>query len=479
MVNRVLIRLKVVQMLYSYMLSRSEFKVETPIETSSPDRRYSFKAYSELLLLLLELSGYKVTANRQTPASVSGAVAGARFADTSVARFLAGNDDVRQIIKDFAARMPQFDAALPELAAKLKTTPAYRSLLKIKPKDATPGDEIEFWTSAVRTMVKFQPVIDALRTDGDYTIRGMEMGAKMLIETLNNYSDTRNLLTTCKNDLQRSLDRAYDLYHRLLWLPVEIVRADCQRLETNAAKFLPTEEDLHPDRRFADSRLAAAIEENPDMQAYIKQHPIAWSDDILLMQRLLNLVLDSQIYKDYMAAEGEKSLADESDLWRKLLKNVILPSDDIAETLESQSIFWNDDLEVMSSFALKSLRQLAADPQAPLLPEFKDEEDERFGSRLFDSVVTHREEYRALIDEFINTSKWDTERLALMDAVILLTAIAEAIDFPKIPLTVTANEYVEIANWYSTKRSGAFINGMFAAICEKLRVDGKIFKKFN
>ncbi|MDE6262075.1 MAG: hypothetical protein K2M09_02075, partial [Muribaculaceae bacterium] len=60
MVNRVLIRLKVVQMLYSYMLTRSEFKIEMPAETSSPDRRYSFKAYAELLLLILGLSGRRV-----------------------------------------------------------------------------------------------------------------------------------------------------------------------------------------------------------------------------------------------------------------------------------------------------------------------------------------------------------------------------------------------------------------------------------
>ncbi len=47
MVNRVLIRLKVVQLLYSYLLSKSEFKVEMPLETSSPDRRYAYVAYAE------------------------------------------------------------------------------------------------------------------------------------------------------------------------------------------------------------------------------------------------------------------------------------------------------------------------------------------------------------------------------------------------------------------------------------------------
>ena len=93
--------------------------------------------------------------------------------------------------------------------------------------------------------------------------------------------------------------------------------------------------------------------------------------------------------------------------------------------------------------------------------------------------MANGDEYRALIDEFINTKKWDADRVALMDTVILETALAEAIGFPNIPLTVTANEYVEIANWYSTSRSGAFVNGMLASISEKLRKEGRIAKKFN
>lgn len=480
MVNRVLIRLKVVQLLYSYMLSRSEFKIETPVETSSPDRRYSFVAYSELLLLLLELSGHKVSGSRAVPAHISAAIAGARFAESKVARFLASNDDVREMIATYGTRMADFDGVIAETVTKIKNIPAYRALAKITPKDVTPSDEIAYWSSAVIAISKLPAVIDVMRGNPDFTNRGMEMGVKMLLETLRTYSDTRNLLSTCKNDLRRSLDQAYDLYHWLLWLPVEIVRAQAERLDANAAKYLPTEEDLHPDRRFVDSKLIDALTEHPGLQKYITDKGINWHEtDITLISALLDRVVSSDIYKEYMAANGEKSISDEVDLWRKLMKNVILPSDALAEALENQSIFWNDDLEVMSSFALKTLKQIADDPSHPLQPEFKDEEDAVFGSMLFDSVVSHREEYRALIDEFINTKRWDTDRVALMDVVILQTALAEALDFPNIPLQVTTNEYVEIANWYSTSRSGSFVNGMFAAITEKLRKDGRIIKKFN
>lgn len=64
-----------------------------------------------------------------------------------------------------------------------------------------------------------------------------------------------------------------------------------------------------------------------------------------------------------------------------------------------------------------------------------------------------------------------------MDVVILLTSIAEILGFPKIPTTVSINEYIEIAKCYSTPKSGQFINGMLASITTMLREDGQLTKE--
>ncbi len=478
MVNRVLIRLKVVQLLYSYLLTKSEFKVEMPVESSSPDRRYAYQAYAELLLLILEMSGINVT-KRFNRTAIGEVLTSARFYNTRFAQALVNNPDIRKLIDLHATRMSDFDPILGELAAKLRALPAYRSFVKVKAKDATPSDEIEFWVTGVKMLVKQPELIDILRSDKEYSTRGLESATKMLIATLQSFSDSRNALTTCKKDLRRSFDEAYSLYHWLLWLPVEITRIEEARLEANANKYLPTEEDLHPDRRFVDSKLIDVIACHPGVQAYINNKGINWSDEISLLPRLAEMVIQSETYKEYMAKPGEKTIEEEAELWRTLLKQIIFPSEDLAEALENKSIFWNDDLEVMSSFALKTLRRLAANPLEELQPEFKDEEDAEFGTKLFDAVIARADEYRSLIDEFINTKKWDADRIALMDIIILQTALAETMTFPNIPLTVTANEYVEIANWYSTSRSGSFINGILASITEKLRKEGKLLKKFN
>jgi N utilization substance protein B len=56
-------------------------------------------------------------------------------------------------------------------------------------------------------------------------------------------------------------------------------------------------------------------------------------------------------------------------------------------------------------------------------------------------------------------------------------AIAEMMNFPSIPLSVTINEYVELAKFYSTPRSAGYINGMLDAIAHHLINTGKLMKQ--
>ena len=51
------------------------------------------------------------------------------------------------------------------------------------------------------------------------------------------------------------------------------------------------------------------------------------------------------------------------------------------------------------------------------------------------------------------TKNWDVDRIAYMDILILVEAIAELIDFKDIPVNITLNEYIDIAKYYSTPNS--------------------------
>ena len=157
-----------------------------------------------------------------------------------------------------------------------------------------------------------------------------------------------------------------------------------------------------------------------------------------------------------------------------------MPSDALDDALESMSIYWNDDISIVGTFALKTIRRFAqAEPDEPLdfLPPFKDDEDAAFGDELFTHAVKECDRYRAYIDRFIS-SEWDIDRLAFMDIVIMISAIAEIVHFQAIPVPVSLNEYIEIANNYSTRRSGPFINGILYSVVKMLADEGILNKPF-
>jgi N utilization substance protein B len=48
--------------------------------------------------------------------------------------------------------------------------------------------------------------------------------------------------------------------------------------------------------------------------------------------------------------------------------------------------------------------------------------------------------------------------------------------FPSIPVSVTLNEYIDAARYYSTPKSGTFVNGVLDSVVEELRKENLLFK---
>jgi N utilization substance protein B len=185
--------------------------------------------------------------------------------------------------------------------------------------------------------------------------------------------------------------------------------------------------------------------------------------------------MESDIYNDYMNAPQTDVHAD-CEFWRSVFKHIVLSEQDLIEALEEKSVFWNDDLDIIGTFTLKTFKRFEDNPSDAIMAMYKDEEDSLFGEELFRATVKNKEEYRQLIDTFVKKESWDSERLAFMDVVITLTAIAEMLNFPKIPLKVTINEYIEMAKAYSTPKSSSFINGILASIINNLKQQGRLLK---
>ena len=82
-----------------------------------------------------------------------------------------------------------------------------------------------------------------------------------VVQNLYSYMLTKpdRSLSTALKDLESSLDKTYELYHYLLRLPVELTHIQEMRLDEARNKYMPTEEDLHPNMKFVNNRLVAAM----------------------------------------------------------------------------------------------------------------------------------------------------------------------------------------------------------------------------
>ena len=289
------------------------------------------------------------------------------------------------------------------------------------------------------------------------------------------YQNGGKNLDTAEKELFFSLSKAYDLYNYLLLLMVEVTKQANKRLNAAKNKLVPTKEELFPNTKFVENRFIAQLEVNKQLLEFSNNQKKTWENEADFVKTLCDKILESDIYKEYMASETS-SYEEDRELWRKLYKNIIFNNIELDQVLEDQSLYWNDDKEIVDTFVLKTIKRFDEKNGAKqeLLPEFKDEEDQDFARRLFRRTILNADYYRHLISG--NTKYWYLDRVAFMDVVIMQIALAEILSFPNIPVSVSLNEYVEIAKLYSTPKSGGFINGTLDGIVNSLKKENKLTK---
>ncbi len=289
------------------------------------------------------------------------------------------------------------------------------------------------------------------------------------------YQNGSKNLDSAEKELFFSLSKAYDLYNYLLMLMVALTTYAQKRIDAAKAKLAPTAEELYPNMKFVENKFVSQLEVNKQLLEFAANQKRSWANDEDFIKGLYDKIIVSDIYKEYMAS-SDKSYEADRELWRKLYKTFIFNNEELDTLLEDQSLYWNDDKEIVDTFVLKTIKRFEGKNGAnqTLLPEFKDEEDQEFARRLFRRAILNCDYYRHLISE--NTRNWDLDRVAFMDVIIMQCALAEILSFPNIPVSVSLNEYVEIAKVYSTIKSGSFVNGTLDGIVNQLKKEGKLAK---
>ena len=291
------------------------------------------------------------------------------------------------------------------------------------------------------------------------------------------YQNGSKNIDSAEKELFFSLSKAYDLYNYLLALMVAITKEARKHLEVAQSKAR-REHTAEPSGKFAFNRFALQLEENQMLNDFLEVQKKNWNDDVEFVHNLYNRITESTIYQEYMES-SEDSYAADRELWRKLYRTFSQDNDDLDSLLEEQSLYWNDDKEIVDTFVLKTIKRFEENNKSTqeLLPEYDSEEDKEFARKLFRATILNADEYQGFMSEA--SRNWDFSRLAYMDVVIMQIALAEMMTFPSIPISVTINEYVDIAKLYSTSRSGGYINGMLDAIARHLIATNRLLKSIN
>lgn len=291
------------------------------------------------------------------------------------------------------------------------------------------------------------------------------------------YSHVQNegaTIAASEKELVKAIDSAYNLYFHLLSLIPHLARYAEERIEIGLNKKLPTYEDLHPNRKFAENSLIARLDASEALAEECKRRKLSWKGCDDLVRSLYNTLTQQEFYRKYMES-SERSFKEDAALVSAIFMNMLEENEELEAVLEEQSLWWGDDLGfilTMASRTVLGVRESHSDIK--LMEKFKSDEDLDYAKRLLRDSLAGYERISTLIDRTMNN--WDIERVALMDNIILVVAIAEAESFASIPTRVTLNEYIDIAKFYSTDSSSSFINGVLDRVLTTLTDEGKIVK---
>ena len=278
-----------------------------------------------------------------------------------------------------------------------------------------------------------------------------------------------------EKELFHSIEKIYDLYVFILMLFPSLKRqALIQIEEAKRSEYL--RQDIHILKTgFIDNQLVDLIEQSKVLQKISKDRKINWEGDVEndLTKKIFKEVYQTDNYKNLLQSESS-SFNDDKNALVQLYKKEICNLEKLHHFFDEKSIYWQDDLDHVSSMILKTLKSITEDQELEILPLWKDDEYE-FTQNLFRKAVLQKEENDAVLQTY--SKNWEKERLATMDSLLMNLAMTEALEFSSIPIKVTLNEYIEISKFYSTPKSNSFINGILDRIFEDYKKDGKLVKR--
>ena len=279
-----------------------------------------------------------------------------------------------------------------------------------------------------------------------------------------------------EKELFHSIDKVYEIYLIYMSLLSEFRDAAETLIHERKQKHLPTAEDLNPSLHFLNNRIVEAVVRNSALNQLLEKNKVNWTGQQDLIRKLFMQFRTESAFLEYLA-KADVTFEDDREIVFWIFETIVFPSELIEQLLEERSIYWLDEIELMQSGVLKTIKQIKQENSAffTLLPLQKEsDEDRKFAKELFRLTIANSDEFHEEISK--RAANWEIERVAKMDIILMKMAICELCLFPSIPVKVTLDEYIELSKDYSSPQSKNFINGILDKIVADFKQDKRIQK---
>ncbi len=276
-----------------------------------------------------------------------------------------------------------------------------------------------------------------------------------------------------KSAYYKSIDNAFLLYLLNLYCIHKVCSFATEDYAIRQKKHLKTEEDIKFTDKLYSNSLIKSLATNPILAARFKKTHIGDNLDEDLFRKIYKEFTKEEEYSKFILTESnshEEIVELILELYRVCRRNELFN-----ELMDDQYSNWTDDKSLIIGSVKKTLKILPSNGDfiSEHVPD--DETVKEFGETLL--TKTHKE------DEYLQNLikpvlvNWDSERVAIIDLILIKMAITEMLNIKTIPPKVTLNEYVELAKMYSTDKSQEFINGVLDKVLKDLYDNNKIVKE--
>ena len=280
-------------------------------------------------------------------------------------------------------------------------------------------------------------------------------------------------LVSGEKEFMHSMKRIYDLYIYLIQIYIPLKRLANIKIEEAKRSFL--EKDKHVfNKAFVSNNIINILESSNQLKKTVSDLKINWEgvEEHELIKKLYKSIYSSSSFQQILNSDSS-DFDTQKSLLINLFKEEICNFELMHHFFDEKSIYWQDDLDHVSSMVIKTLKTLVSGNELEVMPLWKEDEKE-FALNLFRQAILNKSSNDGVLQKY--SKNWESERLAKMDSLLMNLAITEAKEFSSIPLKVTLNEYIEISKYYSTPKSNGFINGILDKIFEDFKKEGKLKK---